>query len=64
MAADGGCESDVAQRMNEAYTVWGMLKSVLSNRILGIEAKNCLYEGVFVPMALYRAEAAMGYEKC
>ena len=33
-----------------------MLKSVLSNRGLGIMAKKCLYEGVIVPMALYGAE--------
>ena len=33
------------------------LKSVLSNRCLGIKAKKCLYEGVIVPTALYGAEA-------
>ena len=27
------------------------------NRILGINAKKCLYEGLIVPMALYGAEA-------
>ena len=35
----------------------GALKSVLSNRGLGIKAKKCLYEGVSVPTALYGAEA-------
>ena len=39
------------------YRAWGALKSVLSNRGLGIKAKKCLYEGVIVPMALYAAEA-------
>ena len=34
----------------------GLLKSVLSNRGLGIKAKKCLYKGVIVPMALYGAE--------
>ena len=34
----------------------GVLKSVLSNRGLGIKAKKCLYEGVIVPTALYGAE--------
>ena len=34
-----------------------MLKSVLSNRGLGIKAKKCLYKGVIVPAALYGAEA-------
>ena len=26
MAADGGCETDMGQRMNEEYTAWGALK--------------------------------------
>ena len=30
VAADGGCERDVVQRMNEGYRAWGALKSVLS----------------------------------
>ena len=30
---------------------------MLSNRGLGIKAKNCLYEGVIVKTALNRAEA-------
>ena len=51
MAADGGCERDVGHIMNEWYRA---LKSVLSNRGLGIKAKKCLYEGVIiVPTALY-----------
>ena len=57
VAADGGCERDVVHRMNEGYRAWGALKSVLSNRGLGIKAKKCLYEGVIVPTALYGAEA-------
>ena len=32
VAADGGCEIDVAHRMNEGYRAWRELKSVLSNR--------------------------------
>ena len=43
--------------MNEEYKAWGALKSVLSNRGLGINAKKCLNEGVIVPTALYEAEA-------
>ena len=35
----------------------GVLKSVLSNRGLWINAKKCLYEGVIVSTALYVAEA-------
>ena len=57
VAADGGCERDVVHRMNQGYRVWGALKSVLSNRGLGIIAKKCLHEGVIVPTALYGAEA-------
>ena len=56
VAADGGCEIDVARRMNEGYRAWGALKTVLSNRRLGIKAKKCLYEGVIVLTALYIAE--------
>ena len=63
VAADGGCERDVVHRMNEGYRAWAVLKSVLSNRGLGIKAKKCQYEGVIVPTALYVAEA-WGYEKC
>ena len=43
--------------MNEGYRAWGALKSVLSNRGLGIKTKKCLCEGVIVPTALYGAEA-------
>ena len=43
--------------MNEGYRAWGALKSILSDRGLGMEAKRCLYEGVIVPTALYGAEA-------
>ena len=32
VSADGGCESDVVQRMNEGYRAWGALKSVLRIR--------------------------------
>ena len=56
VAADEGCERDVVHRMNEGYRALGALKSVLSNRGLGIKAKKCLYEGVILPTALYGAE--------
>ena len=52
VAADGGCKRDVVHRMNEGYRAWGALKSVLSNRGLGIKAKKCLYERVIVPTAM------------
>ena len=57
MAGDGGCERYVVHRMNEGYRAWGALKSVLSYRGFGINAKKCLYEGVIVPTALYGSEA-------
>ena len=40
VAADGGCERDVVHRMNEGYRAWGALKSVPSNRGLGIKARS------------------------
>ena len=66
VAADGGCDREVAHRMNEGYRAWGALKSVLSNRGLGINANKCLYEGAIVSMALYRADAwgMRTIEKC
>ena len=57
VAADGGCERDAVHRMNEGYRAWVALKSVMSNRGLGIKAKKCLYEGVIAPTALYGADA-------
>ena len=59
VAADAGCERDVVHRMKEGYGACGALKSVLSDRGLGINAKKCLHEGVILPTALY---GAMGYE--
>ena len=56
MAADGGREKDVVHIMNEVYSAW-RVKSMLSNRGLGIKAKKCLYEEVIIPTALYGAEA-------
>ena len=43
--------------MNEGHRVWVALKSVLSNRGLGIKAKKWLREGVIVPTELYGSEA-------
>ena len=40
VAAGGGCDIDVVHRTNEGYRAWGVLKSVLSNRGLGIKAKK------------------------
>ena len=43
--------------MNGGYREWGALKSVMSNKELGLKAKKCLYEGVIVTTALYGEEA-------
>ena len=52
MAADGGCERDVVHRMNEGYTAWGALKSVLSNRGLEIKVQEVSIRRSIVPTAL------------
>ena len=57
VAADGGCDSDVVNSMNEGYRAWEALKSLLSNRGLGIKVKKFLYERIIVPTALQEAEA-------
>ena len=48
VSADGACERNVVERINEEYRAWGALTSVQSNRGLGIKAKKCLEEGVIV----------------
>ena len=62
-AADTGCEKDVVHRMNEGHRAWGALKSVLSNRGLGIKTKKCLYEGVIVATNGVVRSRGMVYEK-
>ena len=57
VAADGACERDVVHRMNEGYRALEGLKSVMSNRRLGIKEKKSLYERVIVPTAVYGADA-------
>ena len=39
VAADGGCEMDMVHKINEGYRACGTMKSMLSNRGLGIKAK-------------------------
>ena len=45
----------MVHRMNEEYRPWGLLKSVMRNRGLGIKAEKYLFEAVIVPTALYGA---------
>ena len=49
-------ETEVKSRVKEGCKVLGALKSVMSCRTLGMEAKRGLYEGVVVPTVLYGAE--------
>ena len=62
VAADGGCERDVVHKMNEGYRAWGALKSMLSNRGLGIKAKKCPYESNCTNGVV--RNKGIGYEKC
>ena len=62
MAADGGCERDVVHGMNEGYRAWGGLKSVLSNRGLGIKPRS-VYTKSNCTNGVVRSRG-MGYEKC
>ena len=48
----GGCERDVLHQINEGYIVWGVLRSVLSNRGLGKNVK-CPYDEIIAPTVLY-----------
>ena len=59
VAANEGGERDVVQlhRINEGYKAWRALKSVMSNRGLGIKAEKFIYEGVIVPISWYGSEA-------
>ena len=56
VTADGGCEIDVIHRINNRCKAWGVLKSMLSNKGLGIKGTKCLYGGVILPMVLYGTE--------
>ena len=57
VAANELCERFVVHRMNEGYRAWGALKSVLTNRGIGINANKCLYQVVIETTALSGAEA-------
>ena len=57
VAADGGVEEDVRQRVNEGCRVMGVLNGLFKCRELRMEAKRGLYEGVVVPTVMYGSEA-------
>ena len=56
VAADGGCERNVVQRVNEGYRRWGELTSALSNRGLGIKAKKCRHVVLIVQTAVVQSK--------
>ena len=41
---------EMVRRMNEGYRAWEVLKTVMSNRVLEINATKCPYEGVIQPV--------------
>ena len=57
IAANGGVEADVCQRVNEGCKVLGALKGVMKNRGLGMNVKKTLYEKVVVPTVMYGSES-------
>ena len=50
-------EGEVRHRVKETRTCMDRMKSVMSNRPLGLPSKTRLYEGVVVPTSLYVAKA-------
>ena len=56
IAANGGVEEDVCQRVNEGCKVWGAMKGVMKSRGLGMNVKRELYERVVVPTVTYGSE--------
>ena len=63
VAARGGCERDVVHRMNEGYRDWGALKSVLSNRGLGVKGQEVSICRSNCTNGVVRSRG-MGYKKC
>ena len=47
--------SSTMHPQSPSLSIYTTVPKQLSNRGLGIQVKKCLYEGVIVPMALYRA---------
>ena len=63
VTADGGCERDMVQRMNERYRVWGGLKSVLSNRGHGYKGQEVSICRINCTNGVVRS-IGMRYKKC
>ena len=56
VAANGGVEEDVRQRLNEGCKVMGVLNGLFKCRALHKAVKKSLYERVVVPTVLYGSE--------
>ena len=56
IAADGGVEADICNRVNEGCKVLGAMKGIINNRGLGMNVKRVLYEKVIVPTVTYGSE--------
>ena len=56
VAADGGVEADVCNRINEGCKMFGSMKCLMKNRGLGMNVKKILYERVVVPTVTYGSE--------
>ena len=53
---DGKVEQEVCQKVKEASKCLGGIKSMMSNRYMGMNVKQRLYQAVIVPTVLYGAE--------
>jgi hypothetical protein len=56
VAANGELGEEVKMRVRKGYQTWGVLKAVLRNRCVGMNAKRRLYESVVVPTVMYGSE--------
>ena len=57
IAANGGVEADVRQRVNERCKVLDTLKGVMKNRGLGMNVKKVLCEKEVLPTVMYGSES-------
>ncbi|XP_068206360.1 uncharacterized protein [Palaemon carinicauda] len=56
VAANGGVDVDVCQRVNERCKVLWVVRRVIKNRGLEMNVKTILYEKLIVPTVVYRLE--------
>ena len=56
IAANGGVEADVRNRVNEGCKVLGAMKGIIGNRGVNMNVKRVLHERVIVPTVTYGSE--------